>query len=67
MADLLRLRLERVAVRGTVNRHLLAIEASHFIESALSNLSAVYLSDEQLTAVRHHAEATHARTLSPAH
>ena len=41
MAGLLRLRLERVAVRGTVGRHLLAIEASHFIESALSYLSAL--------------------------
>jgi hypothetical protein len=29
------MRLERVDVRGTVDRHLLAIEASHFIESAL--------------------------------
>ena len=29
------MRLERVDVRGTVDRHLRAIEASHFIESAL--------------------------------
>src|SRR5262245_62926500 len=43
MAGLLRLRLERVVVRGTVDRHLFAIEASHFIESALSRLSPVYL------------------------